>query len=183
MPTPKLFVYKAAEANVAVLLRRGSVRDTWEMIRWDLDTDTFTEGQWLTKKRMNGKYCSLSPCGKYFAYDYEVWTPTYQHHAVISQVPNFTALYFDPNAYSPPFFSATGTVVYDPMQQKGSVTLPFHVPPFPSPLTKPDSTSYTEEGWTDAKGRVITTQDGKLLANGDVLYDTTDHVFVGRIPV
>ena len=36
---------------------------------------------------------------------------------------------------------------------------------------------YVKQSFTDPKGRVITTKEGKLFADGELLYDTTDHVF------
>ena len=38
MPEPKIFLYKAAAANTVGILRRGTRRDEWELIQWDVDT-------------------------------------------------------------------------------------------------------------------------------------------------
>ncbi len=182
----KLFLYKAAQANVVVILRRGPGRETWEMIRWDLDTDTFTEGQWLLKKQMNGKYAAISPCGRFFAYHYDVygyvkggqfWTC----HGVVSQVPNFTALYFNGSHtgnWDSIGFTEAGEICAPPMEKKGGVEIPFA-----SLKGREIPSGYIEDSsWTDPLGRRIRTEGGKLFADDILLYDTTDHQFVPRIP-
>lgn len=187
MTLPKLFLYKAQNANTVVILRRGENRETWELIKWDLETDTFTEGQWLLKKYMNGKYCAISPCGNYFAYHYDVYgyvggEQNHMCHGIISKVPNFTALYFNEmhhGNWQSIEFTKKGEVVYgSKMVKKGDILLTFvdwDSPTIPS--------GYIDaESWTDPKGRVITHKNGVLLADNQVLYDTTDHVFVPKEP-
>lgn len=44
-------------------------------------------------------------------------------------------------------------------------------------------TGYMGQNWTDTKGRRISTDDGKLVVDGEVLYDTTEHVFSPRPPL
>ncbi len=180
----KLFLYKAAQANVVVILRRGPGRETWEMIRWDLDTDTFTEGQWLLKKQMNGKYAAISPCGRFFAYHYDVYgyvkgEQKHRCHGVVSQVPNFTALYFNEKHvgnWQSIRFTEGGEINGPQMKKKGDVELSFadnKTPVIHSGLIE-------EPSWTDSLGRVIRTEGGKLFANDVLLYDTTNHQFVPR---
>lgn len=188
MPIPKLYLFKAAEAKTIVILRRGEAKESWEMIRWDLDTDTFTEGQWLLKKTINPAYCAISPCGRFFAYHYDIYgyvkgKQAYESHNVVSAVPNFTALYFDGAAlghWDRLGFTASGEIISSrPMVKKGDVELPFA----PAAASLAHSGYISTSEWMDPKGRAITTQDGKLLADGSVLYDTTGHVFVPRTPV
>ena len=180
---PKLFLYKAAKANIVAILRRGENRETWELIRWDLDTDTFTEGQWLLKKHMNGRYAAISPCGRYFGYHYDVYgyvkgVQEWTCHGVVSALPNFTALYFNGNHrgnWEMVSFTEDSEITGPPMLKKGDVEIP------QVGYTKESAPSgYTPEGWTDPKGRLITTEAGKLLADGVLLYDTTNHVFVPK---
>lgn len=186
MPT-KLFLYKAANANMVAILRRGPDRETWELIRWDLDTDTFTEGQWLLKKHLNGKYAAISPCGRFFAYHYDIYgyvkgEQNHTCHGVVSALPNFTALYFNEEHkgnWEAVRFTEDSEVSGPLMVKKGDVQL------VQVGYTKNSTPTgfldmETEPTWTDPKGRVITTQDGKILADGTLLYDTTDHIFVPR---
>jgi len=180
---PKLFLYKAAKANVVGILRReSSSKENWELIRWDLDTDTFTEGQWLMNKQMNGKYAAISPCGRFFAYHYNIYMKEdWACHGVVSSLPNFTALYFNEEHrgnWESIRFTEKGEIHSPPMVKKGDVELSFvhHSTPVIS------SGFIGEASWTDPKGRVITTEDGKLLADGVVLYDTTEHVFIAKTP-
>ncbi len=188
----KLFLYKAAQANVVAILRSGPDRETWELIRWDLDTDTFTEGQWLLKKYMKGNNAAISPCGRYFAYHYDVYgyvkgKQNWACHGVVSALPNFTALYFNEKHlgnWEDIRFTQKGEINGPPMVKKGNVEIPFvhHTTPvIPSGYVSGYTAGFiAETNWTDPKGRVITTVDGKLLADGAVLYDTTDHVFIAR---
>ena len=183
MPTPKLYLYKARDEPIVAILRRGLQRDEWELIKWDLDTDTFTEGQWLTHKQMNGKYCAISPNGKYFAYHYHEYTKqVWSASAVISKLPNFTAIYFTdkfPGNWDSVGFNTDNSVCVAP--EKGWE------------LKIPDSdlkTSFVQtfipngyissEVWIDTRGRSITTDRGKLLANGVCIYNTTTHLFIPK---
>jgi hypothetical protein len=186
----KLYIYMASKANVAVILRRSGNKNEWEMIRWDLDTDTFTEGQWLMKKVVNAKTASISPCGRYFAYAYDVYgfikgeKQKHESHAVVSQVPNFTALYHTGNfggGWGTLKFSRTGEVyccsfVNKGMEKVGDVDLPFT-------LDEPDTKGGPVDVLMDPKGRVITTNGGQLFADDVLLYDTTAHQFTPRSPV
>lgn len=185
----KLYLYKASKANTAVLLRRSGKKDQWEMIHWDLDTDTFTAGQWLLKKVVNPKTASISPCGRYFAYTYDVYgfvkgKQEHESHAVVSQVPNFTALYHVSNfgsGYGLLKFSPAGEVycssfIGEGMTKTGDITLPFTT-------TVPETSTGPIDTLVDPKGCVRTTKEGKVFAGDVVLYDTTDHVFVPKAPI
>ena len=95
MSAPKLFLYKAAAANIVAILRRGH-RNEWELIRWDLDTDTFTRGQWLRRKSMTGSQAAISPNGVYFGYRYDIFSHADEScHGVISRLPYFSAIFFN----------------------------------------------------------------------------------------
>jgi hypothetical protein len=86
-------MYKAKDANIVAILRRGKNRKEWQMIRWNIENDTFQEGQWLMNKMIAPRYCSISPDGKYFFYHY--WDKgQYSTDAVFSKIPNFTAEYY-----------------------------------------------------------------------------------------
>ena len=191
MAIPKLFLYKAQNANTVVILRRGITREEWEMIQWDLDTDTFTKGQWLMKKNMNGAKLAISPDGNYFAYHYQVYgyvngKQEYKCHGVISKVPNFTALYFNDSHlgnWETINFTEKGEVIYrnvvqqSKMEKRGDIDLPFVDADI---AIKAPSGYIDSSSWKDPRGRTITHKDGVLFADNQVLYDTTDHVFVPR---
>jgi hypothetical protein len=177
MPATKLFLYKARDANVVVILRRGNSRSLWEMIRWDIETDTFTRGQWLTVPAyMNGAYCAVSPDGQHFAYWYTEFEQPFTTHAVISEVPYFTALLYTKehagmwdtlafNAQGQPMHSRAGRLVKrNPTKLK------------PAAWEKGVDSGYRAD-FMDFRGRHITTDKGRLLAGGQLLYDTTDHAF------
>jgi hypothetical protein len=219
MPTVKLFLHKARDAPIAVLLRRCNKQKDWEMIRWNMETDTFTEGQWLMGKHMNGRYCQVSADGKYFAYHYDLYGKSNQNpagtwacHGAVSLVPNFTALYFCPNHagnWEKIEFSEAGEVVFKDMEKKSDTAPPLipwtkGIPLIPSSYIDVNNEDFVEKmksyriwnkamesersfpekvDWKDSRGRVITTDGGKLLADGKVIYDCSDHTFVARPPI
>lgn len=89
-PTARIFGIVAAEARVAVVLRRGPSKQV-AMLRWDLATDEVVEGQWLSG-RVYEERCDLSPNGEllvYFVGKFKGEIPTY---TAISRPPYFTAL-------------------------------------------------------------------------------------------
>lgn len=91
----KLFLYKAKNANIVAILRRSSnsKRMEWQLIKWNIETDTFEMGQWLKGKMIHPRYSSISPDGNYFFYHY--WDGgQYSEDAVFSKLPNFTAEYY-----------------------------------------------------------------------------------------
>ena len=86
----QLFILLASESSVGVILRHGP-SDQVLLIRWNLEQDTFEQGQWL-KGRVYERRCDLSPDGElllYFAADQRrsmsSWT-------ALSRPPYFTAL-------------------------------------------------------------------------------------------
>ena len=65
-PAPRLFVVMAAEAPVAVVIRRGPA--SWaHLTLWSTDDDAFTEGAWF-RGRIFADKCDLSPDGHLFVY-------------------------------------------------------------------------------------------------------------------
>lgn len=218
----KLHLYKARDANIVVILR-GSKKTEWEMIQWDLDTDTFTEGQWLRNKHLDPKSAAISPNGKYFVYGYDVYGKGWQSVGVASKVPYFTAEYFQADTggriwFPYKHFDEDGRLV--DTGTNAHMTLHVHEP-FEIveryQLRNPDTalekvndftlvklknvskkanqqyqihnliqcidSGYTHQSFTDPKGRVITADEGKIFANGVLLYDTTEHTFQNVEPL
>ena len=179
MPNPKLFLYKARDAPAAVILRRGEKRRIWEMIRWDLDTDTFTRGQWLTKAdQMNGRYCAISPDGRHFAYHYSEHKTPFTSHAIISAVPYFTALLYT-SEHAGNWDSIGFSTGGQPMHTRNG-TLKKRTPTTLKqvPWERGVDGGYMKHGtFTAPRGRLITTEGGRLFTDGQLLYDTTEHQF------
>jgi hypothetical protein len=69
----RLSVLFASAAAKAVILRRGP-KTHWHLIAWDLDTDTFTSGQWM---KGQVRLCDLSPEGGKLIY----WAAQYHGSA------------------------------------------------------------------------------------------------------
>ena len=83
----RLSVLFASAAPRAVILRRGP-KTHWHLIAWDLETDTFTGGQW-----MKGlvKLCDLSPSGGKLMY----WAAQY-HGSATRERPSRPVGPYDP---------------------------------------------------------------------------------------
>ena len=130
------------------------------MIRWDTATDKFTPGQWMTSyKHVYMNKCMTSGDGLYFGYIYFTYD---KHHIPIeisykvkSQVPNFTAHTIREN-HGGHWVDGRWD---DTFQEK--VDFPY----------------------VDQRGRIITYQGAVLYADGEVLYDASDHQFEPRKPM
>jgi hypothetical protein len=189
--SPKLFLHKARDAPIVAILRRSD-KTNWELIKWDIRADTFTEGQWLLGKTMNGKYPLLSPDGKLFSYHYDIYHKgDWKCEGAVSLLPNFTALYFcgdHGGNWEEIGFGEDGALVFEPTRlvKKGEVELPIRKYDKNLPQvqrTYIDFEKLDSNVWVDPKGRKITTKDGILYADGKILYDTTHHMFEARKPV
>jgi hypothetical protein len=126
----RLFILLASEAPVGVILRRGPSGQVL-LIRWNLEQDTFEEGQWL-KGRVYERRCDLSPDGElllYFAADQRrsmsSWT-------AVSRPPYFTALALWPknNTYGGGGIFVSGTKLLLDRQEweKSEIAEGFSIP-------------------------------------------------------
>jgi hypothetical protein len=188
MSTTKLFLYKAQDANTAVLLRRGIYKTDWEMIHWSMDTDEFTRGQWLCGATMNGAKQSISPDGRYFGYHYSDYrNGRYDCFGVVSRIPMFTASVFMPNfagEWETIEWTRDNTVVcnYTDWELRTSeinvVRKTKETPVIPGGYI-----DLQNRTWTDTRGRSISVDAGILLADGAILLDTTADKFREVSPV
>ena len=184
----KLFLFKARDAPIVVIVRQAKVNSykNWELIRWDLQTDTFQTGQWLKCAHIiRPKYFSISPDGNHLAYCYTNFE-TNEHfeivsHMIISKVPYFTATMYTKDHGVCGHGTYIGFNTHgQPMCRSSVDTLEVRQPTTLKEAKWESNvpTGYIESGtFTDSKGRVITLDKGRIMADGVVLYDTTDHVF------
>jgi hypothetical protein len=91
---PRLFVIMAADAPIAIVIRRGPA--AWaQLTLWRTDDDTFTEGAWF-RGRIYAEKCDLSPDGKLFVYSAfkgsRLGTSTTQSWTAVSRPPWLQAL-------------------------------------------------------------------------------------------
>lgn len=187
---PKLYLYKASHANIVAILRKGKGRSEWELIKWDLDTDTFQDGQWLLRKQVDADSAAISPYGDYFAYGYDIYgLRDWESVGVVSKLPNFTAEYFAKFTggrvwYSPRFDPINRLVNHyinqnnnkEPFFEKRNLTTKLEEVQLTQNHLYADP-GYMGQSFTDPKGRRITSIEGKLFADGELIYDTTNHVF------
>jgi hypothetical protein len=183
MPSPKLFLYKARDAPIVAILRRGSVKTEWELIRWNTETDEFTAGQWLTKAQMNGAYCAISPDGRYFAYHYRSLREEEGNtcYAVVSEIPYFSASLITDNhagMWDGIAFTEGGAVMHTQARKGFTMKRACSLPISPVYDTALMYKGACEGGsFTDARGRALTVVGGAIHADGSVLYDTAEHTF------
>ncbi len=184
--SPKLFVFVATDAPVAVVIRKGKFngRPCYEMIRWNLATNEFTEGQWLMNKQLFVRGCAISPNGQWFGWVYNkywVWprNPSDKNTvAGVSCIPYFTAELFATKTcgrwYSVQFDRRSRPLPSTfAFEQRGDGRLVVSDSPDPVPSGLQDETFV----WN---GKTVTVNGYQLLVDGNVVYDATDHVFVNR---
>ena len=177
-----LKIFKAQNSPIALIVRKSNQGQSWELIKWNMETDTFTSGQWLLKKQLFVDGCAISPDGEYFYWIYN----TYQQHPVdthigISKIPYFTALAYGSGTsgrwYACKFDSETyKPITIEKMESRNGGNIQF--------LEKGTGlpNGLMEEGWMDIKNRKITTDGYKVFADGEEIYDCSDHQFVEVIP-
>src|ERR1051326_5649273 len=92
----RIFGVSAPDAPIVLLLRRGPTR--WvQLVQWQTESDTFTDGQWF-HGHLYERRCSLSPDGQLFAYFVSKYgktryeSPSTETWTAISRPPYFTAL-------------------------------------------------------------------------------------------
>lgn len=143
MNKPRLFMYLARDVPICAILYRGNRQKEWKWIKWDIMTDTFTEGQWLIGKSIVPSLCSIQPDGMNIGYIYSEWKDDSISYLVKSILPNMTTQYFE--KYDGYYFYG----VY-PKEDGGHLI--------------------TSKKWKDPNGRIITTKDGILYANNKEIF-------------
>ena len=154
---PKLYMYVARDAPICAILRRGNRKKEWEWIKWNLATDTFTEGQWLMGKVILPALCGIHPDGTQVGYVYyDIRYRDYnKEYLVYSTLPNMTAdelIHYDHFYYGHPYNRE-----FQGRKKDGE--------------------------WIDFRGRTIRTEGGIVYVDGMEIYDTRHHRFVARPPL
>ncbi len=89
-PSTRIYAIIAREAPVAALFRRGPSGFV-QLLKWNLEDDTFEHGQWL-KGRIYERRADLSPSGKYLIYFAAKHTAPMYSWTAVSKPPYLTAL-------------------------------------------------------------------------------------------
>ena len=180
---PKLFIFVAENAEVAVVIRKEkrNKREFYQCIKWDMENNTFVEGQWLLNKQLFIEGCSISPDGKLFGWVYNRYWNCAETLAGISYVPNFTAelfghgcgrwllTSFDSN--SRPFPDEFG------FKQQGDVVIEL------SNLDRKSdavSSGLKPSEFITKNGKHVSVIDYKILLDGIEIYNAENNVFVNR---
>lgn len=90
LSSTRLWVLIARKAPVAAIIRRGPSRQV-QLIKWNLDKDTFEFGQWF-KGRVYERRCDLSPSGTLLVYFAATYREPLRSWTAVSKLPWFTAL-------------------------------------------------------------------------------------------
>lgn len=191
---PHLYVFipQAHPTRAVVIHRSGtSKKQLWQMIAWDRATDTFVRGQWLAGKKLAPEICSVSPCGSYFYYHYDINPPFHKEMGevkegytsvdAVSAIPNFTAL----------LCTDCGSGKWDAMQWDAPTGLPFLTGtgysykgdfPYVAHFDGYDRSRLLSYGPASVLPAGITIDGHRLLRDGTVILDCTDDVFEARAP-
>jgi hypothetical protein len=182
---PKIFIF-VSQTNIALIIVKK--KDSYQLIKWDITTDTFTEGQWLHHKKLAINCCAISPDGKYFGWVYNIYGKLFSTHAGISLIPNFSA-----DLYSGMMCGCWDCILFDnssnplnlekyQFQYKCKHTIPC--------IFREGSYEYIAESGlaiynsTDrflySDNKLITVDEYKVLVNNIVVYDATDNVFIEK---
>jgi len=180
----KIFIF-VSQTNIAlIIVKKGK---SYQLIKWDIATDTFTEGQWLRYKKLAIKCCAISPDGKYFGWVYNMYGKNFSTHAGISMIPNFSA-----DLYSGMMCGCWDCITFDTLSN------PLNLDKYqfqykckhsmPCVFSEGNSECVADNGLViyDAKdvfiyqafNKIITVDEYKVLVNGNVVYDATDNMFV-----
>ena len=175
----KLFVFVAENAPIAVVIRKeksGSA-ECYEVIKWDMTTNEFVEGQWLMNKQLYIKGCAISPDGQLFGWVYNQYWVNAKAYAGVSRIPYFTADLFgtsagrwfgvefdeDSNPLASEFNFEQRTECHIPLSEK---------PARPSGLQP--------ETFTTKDGSTIVLDQYKIICDGVEIYDATENKFANR---
>ena len=183
----KLSIF-VSETNIAlIVLKKGTKHPSYQLIRWDMHSNTFTEGQWLCNKQLALSCCALSPDGKLFGWLYnQYWKKQDDTHAGISLVPNFTAL-----LYSNQFAGRWDTVNFDTDSNPLHLDKHQFVSRTNNDLRQGDPAHAAHSGliiksdddsFTNCFGDLVSVDDYKLLVNGLVVYDASNNAFAPKEP-
>ena len=206
----KIYLYKARDADVVAILRRGLRRQDWHLMKWtfesidlstlrvsrgltdsaDLSTLRVSRGQWLMGKWMTPANLCISPDGKFFGYNYSIYGKGgYECYGVVSRLPEFTAVAVGddwPGAWDLVRFNADGSLserMYDHQSWRlKGVAEDLKIEPRAGKLA-PTGFIHPSDSWVDPLGRRITVDGYQILADGVCILDTTDYVFEEVAPV
>jgi hypothetical protein len=183
---PRLAIYKASNADIAVILRKGQ-NDSWQLIKWNMLDNTFTEGQWLLRKQVSLEGCAISPNGKYFAWCYNRYhllnrTDAIQAHFGISLIPNFTAIYYSGNSCGRGYVrfdkdnNVINSVDFEPTNNYNSELDIKLVGAY----TQPANNGLLNKEKKDFvyNNKLVTVDGYKILMDGKEIYDATENYFV-----
>ncbi len=194
---PRISVFQAKDSRIVLLIRHDRSKNQYEFIRWDLNGDLFTEGQWLTNKQLWLKGSCISPDGKYFFYQYNTYQISGEKdvtHVVLAQIPNATAVeyrrYDNIGRWQPCQFDDSGQAVW-PSTERGDSRNILHSGLIyqseeqnaASDLGETDADDRsTVQTWQDALGRQVTIRNYEIYINDSLIYDCTNHAFSDRKP-
>jgi hypothetical protein len=185
----KLFIF-VSETNIAlIVVKKGtSTHPSYQVIQWDMLSNTFTEGQWLCNKQLAITCCALSPNGKHFGWVYnQYWKKKDVTHAGISLVPNFTAL-----LYSDQFVGRLDAVKFDTssnplyLGERGFVSRCDHELHEGNHARLADTglkIKSEDDSFINQFGDLVSVSDFKVLINGHVVYDASNNDFTPIQPI
>jgi hypothetical protein len=183
--TIRLFLYKAEHAPICILLRKETKqkKQYWQMIHWNLETNTFTPGQWLCNKQMIPHF-HLSQDGQYCTYMYNQYQCVDDAHWCVSKVPYFTAIYYAKACGRRDwcgFIKGTNqayTSCSDPILTRQQTDLPFPYTLHKDIKSPPHANSgYIKDNSFVYEQKTIRIDGAFVYVDDEVVYDATENTF------
>lgn len=176
----KLFVFMAENAPIAVVIRKEKKGkcECYQVIKWDMTTNEFTEGQWLMNKQLFINGCAISPDGQLFGWVYnKFWTD--EDYAGVSRLPNFTADLFG-TAFGR-YFCVKFDEDSNPLagEFKFEQRTESHIT-LSNKKARPNGLQ--PQTFTTKSGAVIVLDQYKIISDGVEIYDASENKFVAVKP-
>lgn len=182
-PHQKLFIFMAENAPIAVVIRKEIVRmgkkvkkEYYQLIKWDMKTNEFTEGQWLMNKQLFINGCSISPNGQLFGWVYNQYWLASATYAGVSRIPYFTA-----ELFSDTICGRWNSVQFDKDSHPIAGSFDFEQRsnlPITLSKNRPRPSGIQEQTFASKTGKSLYVVDQyKILCDGVEIYDASKNVF------
>ena len=183
MTSQKLFVFINKKNDIAVIIRKEkkNKKNNYQIIKWDIQNNIFTEGQWLLKKQLFIKGCSISPDGKYFGWLYNTYQHNNETYAGISLIPNFTAILFGTGGIgrylTVQFDKNSMPINNQSFELKSNIILKKSITEIPV------YSGLQELNFILKTGEKIIINGYNLIMDGNIIYDATNNIFTNCSPI